>query len=266
MFCSLLIVILLIVSWESCIYQWRFYVSVGRPRLKGCFSNPNSLGGISACTLIMCLIGRPAIGKGPWLRRLGIALSSATMMLSGSRTSMLMVVGFFAMSLYQLARTKSHDSRVRTLLFIGSGVLVVAAFFVLRAMLRNDTAVSIRLRSLLRLSGEGAQFLFGLGYMGSKDISTITSAAGGVVDMLPVSLFYRVGVVGIFAYCLLLYGTHFGVKPENITFYFAFLFAVLLQGVGESYLSSVMSYPSCFIWVLLSALPLMSWDEGSVGS
>ena len=141
-------------------------------------------------------------------------------------------------------------------------ILVVALALVgLYVLLIGDSSTSQRLRTLFAIRLENYQALFGLGYVASGEISLISGAAGGAVDMLYVSLFYRVGIVGIAAYCLLIFGSWIGIKKENKQLYLAFLVSICLQALGESYLSSIMSFPSCFIWVLLSSLPLMSVQE-----
>ncbi len=257
LFSMMLVVVLLLISWRECLAQWRFYVGIGRPRLKGCFSNPNSLGGISSIALIMCIYGTPSTIWEVRLRKLFILLAGAAIILSGSRTSILMVVGFIMLFAYQIALRKTVDSRIRLLFLFGAMMVAAICIVGLYRTVQYDAAVTGRLQSLYSMRGEGRQLLVGLGYVSSKEVNLLTEAAGGVVDMLPVSLFYKVGIIGIIAYSLLLISTGAGIKQENKPAYYAFLFAIALQAIGESYLSSVMSFPSCFIWVLLSSLPLI---------
>lgn len=113
----------------------------------------------------------------------------------------------------------------------------------------------MRLESLASVSSERASMLVGLGYVSSSEITSVTQAAGGVVDMLWVSLLYRVGVVGYIAYFLYFLAAYRGAfESKNKWLIIAFLTAVLLQSVAESYLSSVMSFVSWFIWAFGSAL------------
>lgn len=74
--------------------------------------------------------------------------------------------------------------------------------------------------------------------------------------MLWVSLLYRVGAVGYIAYALYFFAAYKGAfKSKNKWLIIAFLSVVLLQSMAESYLSSVMSFVSWFIWAFGSALP-----------
>ena len=94
---------------------------------------------------------------------------------------------------------------------------------------------------------------FGYGYASSSDASLITSVAGGNVEMLWMSAYYRVGIVGMIAYGVMLIGATW-TKTKKGYLIFAFLIFLLAQSLGESYLTSVMSFPSLFEWLILASL------------
>lgn len=253
---AFIITLLMCISWRECLAQWHYYVSIGRPRLKGCFSNPNSLGGTSSMALIQCRVGEPCTRKQASFRTFASCLMFVMVLLSGSRTSLLMIVGFFVVQAYSEGAAWKDDRRIAVLLGMLTIVFSAAVTVWLVQTLKNDVTVGQRLSPLANMNtGTLKQTLFGIGYVGSDNVRVLNDEAAGFVEMLPVSLFYRVGLVGISAYVILLFATSLGLKGH--TLYVPVLFAVILQCLGESYLSSIMSYPSCFIWVLLSVLPMM---------
>ena len=256
-FTTLAIAVLLYISRESCMRQWQFYTSIGRPRLKGCFTNANSFGAISSIALILCSVGSPKSRAEGSLRSLCLLVSAAMVLVSGSRTSILMVAGFFLALAYQRIEGRMKSKQLRLLLLFAVIIASVVAAHIAAKALENDIPVILRLRTLRNISLTDPHAWFGYGYLGSSNIKVLNAIAGGALEMLIVSLFYRMGIVGICAYAILVFSTSLGNSGSDRTLSRAFLVAVLLQSIGESFLSSIMSYPSCFNWILLSALPMI---------
>ena len=158
---------------------------------------------------------------------------------------------------YQRNKALATDYRARVLLLMAVLSVALISLWNLSQSLTGDVTVAARLNSLFRIDFATDHSLFGFGYVSSENISILTEEAGGAVEMLWVSLFYRVGIMGILAYILLFIATSYGNGCGLKAYYIALVFSVLIQSLGESYLSSIMSFPSCFIWVLLSSLPML---------
>lgn len=254
------VVLMMIWSIPDIISQLHFYSSTSRLRIKGCFSNPNSLGHISAFLVIMFVASAPARiaednKKNAAKSIFVIAVLLLFIVASGSNTALIETIAFLVL-VFIGSRFDRFTPRARTLCVL---LLVVSLAFVLISLFYwavSQETFRMRLESLTSVSSEKASLLVGLGYVSSSGISSVTQAAGGVVDMLWVSLLYRVGVVGYIAYALYFFAAYIGAfKSNNKWLIIAFLAAVLLQSMAESYLSSVMSFVSWFIWAFGSALP-----------
>lgn len=253
------VALMMIWSIPDIISQLHFYSSTSRLRIKGCFSNPNSLGHISAFLVIMFVSSAPArIAPDKKKNAANSCLVIAVLLLfiiaSGSNTALIETIAFLAL-VFIGSRFDRFTSRARTL----CALLLIVSFAVVLISLFNwavsQETFRMRLESLASVSSERASMLVGLGYVSSSEIASVTQAAGGVVDMLWVSLLYRVGVVGYIAYFLYFLAAYRGAfGSKNKWLIIAFLTAVLLQSMAESYLSSVMSFVSWFIWAFGSAL------------
>lgn len=253
------VALMMIWSIPDIISQLHFYSSTSRLRIKGCFSNPNSLGHISAFLVIMFVSSAPArIAPDKKKNAANSCLVIAVLLLfiiaSGSNTALIETIAFLAL-VFIGSRFDRLTSRARTL----CALLLIVSFAVVLISLFNwavsQETFRMRLESLASVSSERASMLVGLGYVSSSEITSVTQAAGGVVDMLWVSLLYRVGVVGYIAYFLYFLAAYRGAfGSKNKWLIIAFLTAVLLQSMAESYLSSVMSFVSWFIWAFGSAL------------
>lgn len=253
------VVLMMIWSIPDIISQLHFYSSTSRLRIKGCFSNPNSLGHISAFLVIMFVSSAPARiapdkKKNAANSFLIISVLLLFIVASGSNTALIETIAFLAL-VFIGSRFDRFTPRARTL----CSLLLIVSFAVVLISLFNwavsQETFRMRLESLASVSSERASMLVGLGYVSSSEIASVTQAAGGVVDMLWVSLLYRVGVVGYIAYFLYFLAAYRGAfESKNKWLIIAFLTAVLLQSVAESYLSSVMSFVSWFIWAFGSAL------------
>ena len=253
------VALMMIWSIPDIISQLHFYSSTSRLRIKGCFSNPNSLGHISAFLVVMFVSSAPArIAPDKKKNAANSCLVIAVLLLfiiaSGSNTALIETIAFLAL-VFIGSRFDRFTSRARTL----CALLLIVSFAVVLISLFNwavsQETFRMRLESLASVSSERASMLVGLGYVSSSEITSVTQAAGGVVDMLWVSLLYRVGVVGYIAYFLYFLAAYRGAfGSKNKWLIIAFLTAVLLQSMAESYLSSVMSFVSWFIWAFGSAL------------
>ena len=263
----LLVVVLLVLSSDQITSQWESYSRLNRPRFKGCFSNPNSLGNIAAILFIGISSARRGNALSRGLRRASLAFLVLALLIvlgSGSRTALVAVCGFVVS--YWLIRWffTSNDIRLR-ILFVFLYICVMASLvFAIANMVSDDTSLRLRVESLLAIDPGSSEALVGLGYVSSSGVSQITAAAGGATDMLYVSLFYRVGILGCIAYALFVIGaTNVGktIPLSARCLSAAILVALLLQSAGESYLSSVMSFVSCFDWIALGAVPLLVASE-----
>lgn len=253
------VVLMMIWSIPDIISQLHFYSSTSRLRIKGCFSNPNSLGHISAFLVIMFVSSAPARivpvkKKNAANSFLIISVLLLFIVASGSNTALIETIAFLAL-VFIGSRFDRFTPRARTL----CALLLIVSFAVVLISLFNwavsQETFRMRLESLASVSSERASMFVGLGYVSSSEITSVTQAAGGVVDMLWVSLLYRVGVVGYIAYFLYFLAAYRGAfESKNKWLIIAFLTAVLLQSMAESYLSSVMSFVSWFIWAFGSAL------------
>ena len=260
------VILMMLWSIPDIISQLHFYGSTSRLRIKGCFSNPNSLGHISAFLVIMFVSSAPAHivpdkKKGAAKSFLVIAVLLLFIVASGSNTALIETIAFLVL-VFIGNRFDRFTSRARTLCVL---LLIVSLVVVLISLFNwavNQETFRMRLESLTSVSSEKASMLVGLGYVSSSDISSVTQAAGGVVDMLWVSLLYRVGIVGYVAYFLYFLAAYKGAfESKSKRLIIAFLAAVLLQSMAESYLSSVMSFVSWFIWAFGSALPTLNSIE-----
>ena len=258
-FCVLLIVILLIISHESVASQFRLYLNVGRPRIKGCFSNPNSLGNIAAmlCMGIACC-GFALPKKSRKVVTVLFVASAVLVLASGSRTALITVGGFFASYWFASLLLFRKDIRMRYLLILLALVVLAILVYMTSQLLANDQPFLLRIRSLQSITIGSPQSFVGLGYVSSQGSAQLGAAAGGVTDMLYVSLFYRVGLIGMLAYALFVAGAVCGPRGKGssrLRLTLAILVALLFQSFGESYFSSVMSFVSCFDWIALSSFP-----------
>ena len=261
-------ILMMIWSIPDIISQLHFYSSTSRLRIKGCFSHPNSLGHISAFLIIMFVSSAPdsiAVNKKRGALRdfLMIAILLLFIIASGSNTALIETTAFLIL-IFIGNRFDRFTPRAKTLCLLALVVALVAVLFSLFNWAVNQETFRVRLGTLMSVSSDKASLLVGLGYVSSSGISAVTQAAGGVVDMLWVSLLYRVGVVGYIAYALYFLAAYkVTFKSKNKWLIVAFLAVVLLQSMAESYLSSVMSFVSWFIWAFGSALPTFNTADGS---
>lgn len=254
--------VLLMMAWSipDILSQLHFYSSTSRLRIQGCFSNPNSLGHISAFLIIMFVSSASFDGKNQ--KKLNVAKNVFVISVlllfivaSGSNTALIETIAFLLL-VFIGGRYGRFSSRAKVLCVL---FLIVTLAVVLVSLFNwavNQDTFRMRLESLTSVGSSRVSLLVGLGYVSSSGISSVTQVAGGVVDMLWVSLLYRVGIIGFIAYAMYFLAAYDGArKSENRWLIIAFLAAVLLQSMAESYLSSVMSFVSWFIWAFGSALP-----------
>ena len=252
--CSLLIGLLLLLSYQECITQMTFYLTTGRARLKGCFSNANSLGHISAVVFSMVIIGRIKVKqekKGKFLSNFSLVLSAIFIILSGSRTALACVIAFVAFIIYHHFETGLSSKNARFLARLILTIVVVIAFVLSYQYVEASYVETGRVIGWSNL-GSFESFV-GYGYASSTDVSSITSVAGGNVEMLWMSAYYRVGIIGIAAYALIFLAA---IRRSGKCGYLftAFVVFLALQSIGESYMTSVMSFPSLFGWLSLAGL------------
>ena len=271
LFSLVLVVALLLISYDDCVSQFDYYRSIGRPRLKGCFSNPNSLGGISATIVMLLVVGRRCRTDGR-PRRMSfygaLLLAFAALLLSGSRTAWLMIAAFFTLLAYYDLRSKAKFRGDRfvlgLLLCVFAGVVVVSVWY----GLEGDVSSGMRLEALKDIEFNGITSFVGIGYVASSGISQVAEQAGGAVDMLWVSGYYKVGLVGITGFLLLIRGS---LQPSSLgaklmmPLAVAFAAALFVQSLGESYLFTVMSFVSATNWLMLSSIQgIARFDHHSV--
>ena len=259
-FSLLVVVVLMLIDFDNAVSQYRMYSSLGRPRLRGPFSNPNSLGNIASIIAVMFLASLQCADLAPAHRFsavVGLAGSVVLLWLSDSRTAMGVVLGFVAVvwSLSLIRRSKEPGLRVLLLVFAVLGIWL--AWTLVSDDLLADTSFGFRWETLVDIRVGDSQSLVGMGYITSRDIRQLTSVAGGATDMLYVSLYYRVGILGAIAYCTLLAAASMGAGRSRAAndMVIALIVALALQAFGESFLSSVMSYVSLLDWVLLACIP-----------
>lgn len=261
--------LMMVWSIPDIITQLHHYSATSRLRIMGCFSNPNSLGHISAFLFIMHTASAPV--RSGNCRKYDIAKSMFVMgvllffiVASGSNTALIETVAFISL-VFIGHKYNGFSSRAKTMCVLLLVVLLSVVLVLLFNWAINQDTFRMRLFSLMTVSSEKVSLLTGLGYVSSAGISSVTQAAGGVVDMLWVSLLYRVGVIGYFAYAMYFLAAYDGAtKSENLWLIIAFLAVILLQSMAESYLSSVMSFVSWFIWAFGSALPTFDTDRGAI--
>ena len=262
--CSLLIGLLLLLSYQECVSQMTFYLTTDRARLKGCFSNANSLGHISAVVFSMLIIGKLKVRQGEKERvvsNIFLLLSAIFIILSGSRTALACGIAFASFVIYCRFEAKLPSKNARFLARLILIIVTVVAFAFSYQYVEASYAETGRIFGWGNLGS--IESLVGYGYASSADISYITSVAGGNVEMLWMSAYYRVGIIGIAAYALIfLAATRRNGKCGYL--FAAFLVFLALQSIGESYMTSVMSFPSLFGWLLLAGLAsLGELDERS---
>ena len=251
--CTLLIGFLLVVSIPESVEQLSVYLPTGRLRIKGCFSNANSLGHISAVAFTLSLIARLRT-KCLSRRRvracdISLFLDTVFIILSGSRTAFA-CAGAFAVAALFIHYEARLSSKTKLLWKMTLGFFIISACVlsyqdVITAYLESGRALGwTNLGSL--------ESLFGYGYASSANVSNITEIAGGNVEMLWMSAYYRVGILGIVAYCFIFLGAIAGKKRDKLVY--PFIFFLLIQSLGESYMTSVMSFPSLFGWIIATSL------------
>lgn len=262
--CTLLIGILLLLSYSECVRQMTFYLSTGRLRLKGCFSNANSLGHIAAVVSFMAIAARIRFASSKREKRLSevsLLLCLGYVLLSGSRTALACVVSFLAVASYFSVeeRFKTRNARI-----LGRLVVVVVVLGVLAISFQSVLDGYLLSGRIIGWTGIGTKESFtGYGYVSSAGAAELVSIAGGPIEMLWMSVYYRVGIIGILAYALIFAASIYG-KGNKGYLLFALLVALFVQAIGESYLTSVMSFPSLFDWLLLGSFSyLESLEESS---
>lgn len=258
--------VMMVWSIPDIINQLHFYSATSRLRIMGCFSNPNSLGHITAFLIIMLVSSMPDRVENHKKRYSAKTLSVMAVLLffivaSGSNTALIETISFISL-VFIGNKYDGFSSRAKTLcvlLLFVSLALVSASLF---NWAINQETFLMRLNTLTTVNSDKVSLLTGLGYVSSSGISSVTQAAGGAVDMLWVSLLYRVGLIGYFAYAIYFFAAYCGAtRSKNAWLIIAFLAVVFLQSMAESYLSSVMSFVSWFIWAFGSALPTFDTER-----
>lgn len=252
MACTLTIGILLLISMPMVREQITSRRLYGiRLRIKGCFSNENSLGNISAVSFALGFCAVQCVGNRNWIRLLRICclLDAVFCVVSGSRTAIASAIVFVCVWLLHLARSSISDKRAKmvTTLSIVVAIVLIAWLllpYVLQLLEESGRVVDISM---------GDNSLFGLGYASSEYISEITNAAGGAVETLFISLYYRLGYIGYAAYGMLLISAYSN-RPKFSWASIAIVVMLSCQAIGESYITSVMSFVSLFDWVMLTGL------------
>ena len=264
LFTLALVLLLLLISNEAVRDQLAFYAGIGRPRFQGCFSNPNSLGFIASMIMVMLVVAY----RGRGLRRgffvVALIVTGLLLLGSGSRTAWFATGGMLVILLTVMAMQGMKSTSARVLTVIVGVSVIVALLVECFAFLSNDVTFQLRAKTLLKVDFADPQTLVGIGYVSSEDIRQVTSVAGGDVDMLIVSLLYRVGIVGVVAYVLFVIGALVANRAEqrDIPILCAMIAYVVLQSVGESYLSSVMSFVSAFDWIMLASAASLAVSRG----
>ena len=260
------VVVLMIIGQDLSARQWSFYVGVGRPRIKGPFSNPNSLGHTATMIGVMFFAALQAEDLRASLRAvagLGLVGSVVLLWFSDSRTAMGVLAAFALFSIVLGLVRHSEQTGVRVLLFVVLVLGVWGTWALISNDLTTDASFSLRWEALMKIRVENLQSFVGIGYITSKDISQLTTVANGATDMLYVSLFYRAGIIGYLSYLLFVAAAAAGAGTSRAgrDMAIAVIVALALQAMGESYLSSVMSFASVLDWVLLACLPTIARES-----
>lgn len=261
--CTILVCILMVMSIPMIREQINFFRTYygGRIRVKGCFSNENSLGHICA---MLGVLGVSAIIRlkrqsKPVLMMICCISNLLLCIASGSRTALITFLAFLLICLYFNLRKKLIIQAHRIMLDFISGIVVLIIIYEVIPIAVESFNESGRLGEIKG----SVEALWGVGYASSEQIGAITSVAGGHTEMLFISLYYRVGILGMMAY-LIIFVSSFISREKYDYVSFAVLIFLVLQMVGESYISSVMSFVSFFDWVILSGLHINSKNENYV--
>ena len=261
----LFVMVMLTLSFSDCISQLQQYGSLGMIRMKGCFSHPNSLGHIAAFLFIemtFCVFA-----KRSFLRKgiiFFLLVSLIIVFLSGSRTAMIISAVAVVRLVYGVTKNTIARPSGRLLLAAMVYGAIFCSLFLITAWSMDQATFIMRLETLQQIEIGDLQSLVGVGYLSSSNIADVKDAAGGVVDMVWVSMFYRVGLAGYVAYALLIIAAILPSKktsPCNNLLLASFLLVIIAQGIGESYLTSVMSFVSWSIWLLLSSIRNLEVEE-----
>ena len=261
LFATVLVLVLLALTFDTIVVQLWYYMGVGRPRIGGAFSNPNSLGHIAAIIFIGVVCARKGERFMKVLNVTSIVLLLVTFVLviaSGSRGALLTALGFVAGYYVLRGISAIADRRLRILASVFSICVVAAGVAVLMTVGAGDESMGYRLETIKSIDFTHPSSLWGIGYVSSQGVRQLLYAANGKVDTLFISLYFRVGIVGIVAYVLLVVAAMKAERPMGSRVWclaFALLFAILIQSSAESYFSSIMSFVSCFDWIALSAFP-----------
>lgn len=250
--CTILVCSLMIVSLPMIREQLAFRVGLDdRIRIKGCFSNENSLGHICAMLGVLSVSAVIRLGGQSKVIFAWICcgINLILCIASGSRTALIIFIAFIIICLYHNMRKKCGKQTYRVVLDIITSVVTIIILYIVIPLAIESFNESLRVGVINNFTAA----LWGVGYASSKQIEAITSFAGGSTEMLFISLFYRVGFIGMLAY-LMIFAASFISREKYDFISFAVLVFLVLQMIGESYISSVMSFVSFFDWVILSGL------------
>lgn len=253
------VLILLAATPALCIQQLTVPVW-GRIRLYGSFTHPNSLGAI--CLIIFfCLytaLLRARLSKKQRACAIvAICIAFLLAILANSRTSIMLIIliPFIERGMFAIKRVNNRGIQL-----LGVTILIVVASYVTWTTVSSlyaDTAFRMRIDGLSSVQSSSYSLLLGGGYL-SSDYTSEYWQASGSTDMLWVSLIYKVGLIGLFAYIIVavvLVSTRRKSLETTDCLAFTLILFLLTQSITESVLSTVMSYYSAFSWILLAALP-----------
>ena len=259
-FSAVLVLVLCLVSFQDCISQLSSGFS--RLRMKGCFSNANSLGHI--CSILIILhVALYELGLEKKLKKViifDIFFLTIILLLTGSQTARYVTLSYIALRLYfnKIIENPLCSKNLKAMATIALIAGMISLCYLAPINLAKSNTFMLRFETLVKMNLQDPRLLFGFGYVSSDGVAEIVTEAGGAVEMLFVSLIYRVGIVGLFAYLLLWSACFVGSDwRSSHGALISVIVALFLQSVGESYMSSVMSFVSAWDWLLLSLIPSM---------
>lgn len=234
-----------------------------RIRIYGSFSHPNALGSIIMICLLSGIIYLSTIemiSKKEKIISFFICITLwIQVMLTDSRGYQILFL--IIIMIYLLKLNTNINILGKYLIFcLVSIASIYFIYFFWNYYANQDASYTSRLLGLKNLNLTGIRYWVGYGMVSSSEID-YSILDGGSMEIAWVKMFYKVGIIGVMLFILLLLKVFFNVvKIKNSKIRYAFYatyISFLIGSLVESSLVTIFNANPIFIWISLGAIPYL---------
>ena len=235
--------------------------SGSRVRVYGSFTHPNALGSIIIMCLISGMIYLSTIDKiSNKQKKVSIVFCLFLifqLILTDSRGYLILFV--VIISIYFLKNTSNKSILYKYTIFLVLSILgIYFIYFFWNYYIIEDASYLSRLQGFNSLNLSGIKYWFGYGMVSSNDIN-YEILDGGSMEIAWVKMLYKVGMIGVVLFILILLKVFFTSKKiKNCKIKYAFYatyFSFLVGSLVESSLVTIFNANPILIWISLSSIP-----------